>query len=160
MLYKRYVELQKAGMFQQLLETMYDEGRKLNWRAPHWQSNNRDTQLPGSQSLLGEYGNSPSMQMMGSPSTPPLVPLPPILAPAQWPQIGNNMPEYPPDVIETTLLSSAPPSHNSAGGPRFADIAAPESAGPSGYSVARPPWGAHPFMPQQEDAPPKNNRRK
>jgi hypothetical protein len=130
---------------------MYDEGRKLNWRAPHWNPRDRgDGALYGGHSLLGEYAdrNSPSLPTMGSPSTPPLVPLPPILAPGQWPTIGQLGPEIPSDMIETTLLG------HTGGQPRFADIATdisssyyPGQASPMpGYpmpGMSPRPWGQH-----------------
>lgn len=35
-LYRKYLKLKEQGVFEDFLNNLYDEGRKLNWKTPNW----------------------------------------------------------------------------------------------------------------------------
>ena len=35
-LYRKYLSLRERGQFQKYLKDLYENGRKLNWKAPSW----------------------------------------------------------------------------------------------------------------------------
>jgi len=60
-LYKKYLECEKQGTFKDYLDYIYEEGRALNWRAPHWEASvggvsKTTTAQSGSMSVPGSPG--------------------------------------------------------------------------------------------------------
>lgn len=72
-LYKRYLQLEQQGVVQEFLRALYNEGRKLNWKPPHWRKN-ESTLLSGGAGLSGIRTGQGEIYspLMSATSFPPL----------------------------------------------------------------------------------------